>query len=109
MFYKDNEASGDGLEKRSEFFKLSSVFDMIGGLHIDLFNQERFLLNMVDIKINLIQSKPEFFLIGDAGCKVVLDHVSLFRRKVRVSPGVTLGYAKALEKTTEKYPITRVS
>ncbi|GBN20891.1 Uncharacterized protein F54H12.2, partial [Araneus ventricosus] len=109
MFYKDNEVSGDGLKKRSEFFKLSSVVDMIGGLHFDLFNQERHLLNMVDIKINLIRSTPEFCLIGEAGCKVVLDHVSLFIRKVRVSSGVTLGHAKALEKTTAKYPITRVS
>ncbi|GBM95265.1 hypothetical protein AVEN_199264-1 [Araneus ventricosus] len=98
MFYKDNEVSGDGLEERSEFLKLSSVVDMIGGLHFNLFNQERLLLNMVDIKINLVRRKPEFYLIGEAGFKVVLDHVSLFIRKVRVSPGVTLGHAKALEK-----------
>ncbi|GBM56826.1 hypothetical protein AVEN_227336-1 [Araneus ventricosus] len=109
MFYKDNEVSGDGLEKRSEFFKLNSVVDMIGGLHFDLFNQEKLLFNMVDIKINLVRSKPEFCFIGEAGCKVVLDHVSLFIRKVRVSPGITLGHAKALGKTTAEYPITRVS
>ncbi|GBM31845.1 hypothetical protein AVEN_56940-1 [Araneus ventricosus] len=64
---------------------------------------------MVDIKINLVRITPEFCLIGEAGCKVVLDHVSLFTRKVRLSPGVTLGHAKALEKATAKYPITRFS
>ncbi|KMQ81625.1 hypothetical protein RF55_25725, partial [Lasius niger] len=46
--------------------------------------------------------------MGDGDFKVVLEHASLFVRKVRVSPGVVLGHAKALEKTTAKYPIERV-
>ncbi|XP_035205264.1 uncharacterized protein LOC118180252 [Stegodyphus dumicola] len=96
------------LEKRSSFFKLSSTVDMIGGIHFDLFHQERLLLNMVDVKLTLIRSKPEFCLQGKAGHKVVLEHVSLFVRKVRVSPGVILGHAKALEKSNAKYPINRV-
>ncbi|XP_035232357.1 uncharacterized protein F54H12.2-like [Stegodyphus dumicola] len=96
------------LEKRSSFFKLSSTVDMIGGIHFDLFHQERLLLNMVDVKLTLIRSKPEFCLQGKAGHKVVLEHVSLFVRKVRVSPGVILGHAKALEKSNTKYPINRV-
>lgn len=105
MFYKDTDG---GLAKRSEFFKLSATVDMIGGLHSDLFHQERLLLNMIDLKIKLIRSKPEFCLMGASGHKVVLDHISLFVRKVRTSPGVILGHAKALEKGTAKYPINRV-
>ncbi|GFW77856.1 uncharacterized protein F54H12.2 [Trichonephila clavipes] len=62
----------------------------------------------LDLKIKLIRSKPEFCLQGSEGFKVVLDHVSLFIRKVRVNPGVILGHAKALEKTSAKYPINRV-
>ncbi|GFT59958.1 uncharacterized protein F54H12.2 [Trichonephila clavipes] len=77
-------------------------------IHSDLFHQDRLLLNLVDLKIKLIRSKPEFCLQGSEGFKVVLDHVSLFIRKVRVNPGVILGHAKALEKTSAKYPINRV-
>ncbi|GFX53828.1 uncharacterized protein F54H12.2 [Trichonephila clavipes] len=62
----------------------------------------------LDLKIKLIRSKHEFCLQGSEGFKVVLDHVSLFIRKVRVNPGVILGHAKALEKTSVKYPINRV-
>ncbi|GFW79193.1 uncharacterized protein TNCV_2476001 [Trichonephila clavipes] len=62
----------------------------------------------LDLKIKLIRSKPELCLQGSKGFKVVLDHVSLFIRKVRVNPGVILGHAKALEKTSAKYPINRV-
>ncbi|GIY69304.1 hypothetical protein CDAR_121121 [Caerostris darwini] len=69
MFYKDHN---DGLKLRSKFFELSATVDMIGGLHGDLFHQERLLLNLVDVKIKLIRSKPEFCLQGNAGYKVVL-------------------------------------
>lgn len=105
LFYKDSE---NGLEKITEFFKESRTVDMIGCIHSDLFHQERLLLNLVDLKIKLVRSKPEFCLLGKAGFKVVLDHVSLLIRKVRVSPGVILGHARALEKGTAKYPINRV-
>ncbi|GFT64346.1 uncharacterized protein F54H12.2 [Trichonephila clavipes] len=105
LFYKDSD---DGLKKRTEFFKESATVDMIGCIHSDLFHQDRLLLNLVDLKIKLIRSKPEFCLQGSEGFKVVLDHVSLFIRKVRVNPGVILGHAKALEKTSAKYPINRV-
>ncbi|GIY72273.1 uncharacterized protein F54H12.2 [Caerostris extrusa] len=105
MFYKDNN---DGLKLRSKFFELSAPVDMISGLHGDLFHQERLLLNLVDVKIKLILSKPEFCLQGDAGYKVVLEKINLLVRKVRVSPGVILGHAKALENDTAKYPLNRV-
>ncbi|GFV51348.1 uncharacterized protein F54H12.2 [Trichonephila clavipes] len=105
LFYKDSD---DGLKKRTEFFKESATVDMIGCIHLDLFHQDRLLLNLVDLKIKLIRSKPEFSLQGSEGFKVALDHVSLFIRKVRVNPGVILGHAKALEKTSAKYPINRV-
>ncbi|GFW90556.1 uncharacterized protein F54H12.2 [Trichonephila clavipes] len=105
LFYKDSD---DGLKKRTEFFKESATVDMVGCIHSYLFHQDRLLLNLVDLKIKLIRSKPEFCLSESEGFKVVLDHVSLFIRKVRVNPGVILGHTKALEKTSAKYPINRV-
>ena len=99
----------EGFKKRADLTKLSTTVDMIGRLHLDMFHQERLLLNMVDVKIKLIRSKPEFCLLGDEGpFRVSLEHASLFVRKVKVSPGVLLGHAKSLEKTTAKYPINRV-
>ncbi|XP_054709220.1 uncharacterized protein F54H12.2-like [Uloborus diversus] len=98
----------EGFAKRANMFKLSTTVDMIGRLHVDIFHQDRLMLNMVDMKIKLIRSKPEFCLLGDGNFKVVLEQASMFVRKVRVSPGVVLGHAKSLEKTTAKYPINRV-
>ncbi|GFY76503.1 uncharacterized protein F54H12.2 [Trichonephila inaurata madagascariensis] len=86
-----------------------SPVDMMGRLHVDLFNQDRLLLNLTDLKIKLIRRKTEFFWMGDGYYKVVFDHISLFVRKVLVNPGVFIGHAKALEKATAKYPIDRVA
>ncbi|XP_035221034.1 uncharacterized protein F54H12.2-like, partial [Stegodyphus dumicola] len=105
--HKDSQPN-EGFIQRAEMFKLSASVDMIGRLHLDMFHQEKLLLNMVDMKIKLIRSKPEFCLLGAGEYKVLLENASLFVRKVRVSPGVVLGHAKALEKSTAKYPINRV-
>ena len=46
--------------------------------------------------------------MGAAATKLVVTHASLFVRKVKLSPSVFLGHAKALENSTAKYPIKRV-
>ncbi|GBN49345.1 hypothetical protein AVEN_111544-1 [Araneus ventricosus] len=70
--------------------------------------QDRLLLNLVDLKIKLIRSEPEFCLVGSDDYKIVFDHASLFVRKARRNPGVLIARGKALEKSTAKYPIDRV-
>lgn len=118
-FYKDSDPrivdpskdGNGGLKKRYELTSGSKILDMIGQLHCDIFQQNRLLLNLVDLKIKLTRSDPKFCLIApknDTDYKVSLEHASLFVRKVKVSPGVSLGHAKALEKATAKYPIDRV-
>jgi hypothetical protein len=119
-FFKDEEPDKvdpttegvhDGLKTRYKLIERSQTVDMIGQLHCDIFQQNRLLLNLVDVKIKMVRSKPAFCLVSptaDADYKVVLDHASMFIRKVKVSPGVSLGHAKALEKSSAKYPIDRI-
>lgn len=105
------ESVHEGLKTRYKLTEKSQTLYMIGQLHCDIFRQDRLLLNLVDVKIKMIRSKPSFCLVSsetDADYKVVLDHASMFIRKVKVSPGVSLGHAKALEKSSAKYPIDRV-
>lgn len=119
-FYKDNKLSttnplledgNKGLKKRYDLTHKSQSLDLIGQLHCDIFQQNRLLLNLVDLKLKLTRSKPQFCLISstaNADYKVDLEHASIFIRKVKVNPGVSLGHAKALEKSSAKYPIDRV-
>ena len=118
LWYKDTAGKFDvledtniGFKKRQELAKLSGSVDMMGRLHSDLFFQDRYLLNNVDVKIRMVRSKNAFAINSAAalaGCKVKIEEASLFVRRVKISPAVQLAHIKALEKGTAKYPIRRV-
>jgi hypothetical protein len=98
-----------GLKERREAAAASAEIDMIGRLHSDMFTQDRYLLNGVDVKIKLTPSKEAFHLIGPAaGFKTVITHASLLVRKAKLNPAVALAHEKALEKGNAKYPMKRV-
>lgn len=102
-------AENEGLQSRIETLKSSDYsVELMGPLHVDIFHQDRLLLNQVDLKLRLIRSKPEFCLMS-AGqeFKVVIEKAVLKVRKVKVSPSVALGHAAALRRGTAKYPIKR--
>jgi hypothetical protein len=106
----DNAEKNSGLVKRQTFTATSSEIDMIGHIHSDIFFQERYMLNEVNIRIKLIGSNDGFCLMstGATQCKVFVTFALLLIRKVKISPSVYLAHAKALETSTAKYPIRRV-
>jgi len=99
-----------GLMERRNFTARSRVVDMIGRIHADLFFQNRYLLNEVNVKIKLTRSRDAFCTMSPAAeaSKVKIDSAIIFVRKVKLSPSVFLAHAKALENATAKYPINRV-
>ncbi|GFW01823.1 uncharacterized protein F54H12.2 [Trichonephila clavipes] len=109
VYDENDKEPNEGFKSRVKFIKGSGTVDMVGRLHVDLFNQDRLLLNLVDVKLKLIRSKRSFCLMGEGDYNVIFEHVSLYVRKVQVNPAVVIGHAKALERTTAKYPIDRVS
>ncbi|XP_072021487.1 uncharacterized protein F54H12.2-like [Amphiura filiformis] len=124
MFYKDTAGnmeatnpgaspatSNTGLKNRSKFTDGGKTVDMVGRLHSDIFMQDRYLLNSVDVKIKLHRSKDEFCLMASdhtAGYKVKILDAILHVRKAKLNPGVALAHAKGLERATAKYPVSRV-
>jgi hypothetical protein len=87
----------------------SKSVQMMGKLHLELFFQEKYLLNHVDLKIKLRRSRDVFALMADAdNNKIKIKNLALFVRNVQLSPVVRMGHVKALEKTSCKYPIRRV-
>ena len=117
LYYQDtasqmnslNADNNAGFRERHARAVAGRDVDMIGRLHCNIFHQERYLLNNVDIKIRLIPSKNTFNIMaaGD-NFKSIISHASMFVRKVRLNPAVTLSHAKALERGTAKYPLKRV-
>lgn len=100
-----------GYKARKELTKDNKVFEMLSPLHIDLKSVTKFMVNGVDMVIKLIQSKPEFCLLSNVenpDCTLSIEEAELFVRKVKISPSVLIGHARALQLGTAKYGLTRV-
>lgn len=99
----------DGLKKRKELLKGGGSIDLLGHLHCDVMNQDRFLLNGVELRLRLVRAKDAFCLMDSTGIyKLRILDASVLIRRAKISPGVLLAHARTLAKTTAKYPLTRV-
>ncbi|CAF1060543.1 unnamed protein product [Brachionus calyciflorus] len=83
-----NFVANSGYVKRNKILNsVNGKIELIGRLHCDIFNTDRYLISNVSMNLKLIPTRPEFS---------------------QIEPFVMLGHALALEKTTAKYPIKRV-
>ena len=64
-----NAAAGanKGFVARSAHTIRSRTFDMIGGIHSDLFFQDKYILSDVGMRIRLVRNKDAFCLMAAAG------------------------------------------
>ena len=78
MWYKDTPGQQDKITTDNK-----SVH-MMGKLHLNLFYQEKYLLNHVNLKINLRRSRDAFALAADeANYKIKIKKMALYVRKVQ--------------------------
>lgn len=119
MWYKDDagemdrivveeEAKNSGYEKRKELTNRGRLFELYGHLHCDLFNQNKYLINGVEVAIRLVKEKPAFCLMSDAAASFEITEANLFVRKVRINPSILVAHARTLAVCPARYPITRV-
>ncbi|KAK7500205.1 hypothetical protein BaRGS_00008428 [Batillaria attramentaria] len=117
LWYKDTKGHMNaahnhnaGLAARRRRVAESRTIELLGRPHLDLFQQDKLLINGVNLKIKLVRSRDAFCLHSTtdaAAFKVRLLDVSLFVRKVKVAPSVQMAHSLALEKGTAKYPMQR--
>ncbi|XP_025162981.1 uncharacterized protein F54H12.2-like [Harpegnathos saltator] len=97
------------LDKRAAFVQGGRTLDLIGHLHCDVFNQDKFLINGVEVRMRLVRSKNSFCLMeGNTMSRIRVLDATLLIRRARINPGILLVHTKMLTKTTVKYPLTRV-
>ena len=116
------DASNPNAVYRAEYIKESKAVDMIGGLFADIFNQDRYLVNNVNMKIRLLRHAPEFCLMAApsktgegptatetmGSYRVVIEQATLFVHKVKIAPSGLLSHAAVMQNTSAKYPVRRV-
>lgn len=122
LFFKDTPSQMEdvtqtqnlGLKARSALAK--DGVEMFGRLHLDMFNQDRYLLNSVNVHIKCVKNTPEFVLMYDTaetdeakkGYIYKLSDVCMVVRKVQLTSSVRLAHEKVLAQANVKYPISRV-
>ena len=107
----DGTVDNAGFVARRENIVRSRVVDMMGHLHVDLFLQDKFLINGVDVKIRLVRSKSAFPLMAGGNnpdYRITIVNATLFAKKTTLNPTVQMAHIKALELSTVKYPMRSV-
>lgn len=111
-FFEDAQGTNNpGLLTRRQLASESREIDMMGRLHADIFVQDRYMINGVDVKIKLTSSKATFNLMapdGSIGYSSSITYATLVVRKAKLNPAITLAHEKALMRANAKYPIKRV-
>ena len=108
---RDASALNGGLFRRSPWFRGNKTVQFAGPILADICNQNRLILNGVDINIKLYPTKDSFHLMtfpNALNCKLVIKDIHLDVCKVDVSPSVMLAQNSLLKKNvTAKYPYQR--
>lgn len=104
------ETNGNpALARRAHYIRGGRAVDLIGHLHCDVFNQDKFLINGVEVRLRLVRSKDSFCLMeSNSSSKIHILDATLLVRRAKISAGMLLAHAKMLSKVTAKYPLTRV-
>ncbi|KAL6420496.1 hypothetical protein ACFW04_013831 [Cataglyphis niger] len=105
-----SKTANSALVRRAHYIRGGRTLDLIGHLHCDVFNQDKFLINGVEVCLRLVRSKDSFCLMdsNDTASKIHILDASLLVKRAKISAGLLLAHARMLSKVTAKYPLTRV-
>jgi hypothetical protein len=100
-------AYNHGFVERAKNLTGGKSFELYSRLHVDAFNTDRLLLNLVDVKIKLTKQKSAFCLIGNDKLRVKFLSSVLYVRKVLINPDVVAAHQRLMETNNAQYPIRR--
>jgi hypothetical protein len=102
------EGGNAGLSIRNSYSKNSQIVDLEGPLLIDLMSIDRYLINGVDVKLNLHRSSDAFCLMSPDNEYTVEIMEAVFRvPHIFVSSSLMLAHAKVIDKSPAMYPMKR--
>ena len=107
----EGPAANEGFVIRRANIIRRRVVDLMGRFHVDLFLQDKFLINGVDVKVRLVCSKAAFALMAGGNnpdYRINIVNAILFAKKATLNPTMEMAHIKALENSTVKYPMRSV-
>ena len=106
---QDNTAGGanTGWKLRKLRIALSRSCELIGRLHLDMFLQEKYIPNGIEIRLKLNRASTNFCLMGTAPGKIEIQQVGFNIRTVELLPAVANDLNQAIAQHNMKIPIRR--
>ena len=100
----------EGMRKRHRITENGREILLLDRLHLDLFQQEKFIPNGVDIRLRFNRTKSNFYMMTKTGTtgKVNIVSMLMWVRKVRPTATVLNTINQRLNTETAKYPLRRV-
>lgn len=109
--YMDTASPGDGgnlgLLERNELTENGEYVDMEGNIFSDICQQERYLLNGVQLDVKLFPNSDNFVLMSPQGgtqYQYEIEEAILKVCHVKLNPGVVVAHAETLKKSPALYP-----
>lgn len=100
-----------GFGTRAKQFGKSVEVELCSKVHCDLFNQTKYLINGVDLRVIFALEKPEFYVLANAEDKSSIEilDATLFMNHVTIAPNILAAHQAVLMKGNNAvYPYTRV-
>lgn len=107
----DDFDGNSGAKKRAMMLQNGEEVELIGRLHLDMFNTPKLLMNGVDFMLTIELNKPEFYLLKKNAAnpsELKIVDCNLYMEHVKLLPDVTLAIEKNLETKMAMYPYKRV-
>ena len=101
-------AANTGFEARKTMFTESALVELVGKIHSGLFNQEKLLLNNVDLRLVFTRNKDDFCVMSATPCKLELVEAQMVVRRVKLEDSKSNEIQSILSKNDILYHVPRV-
>jgi len=118
LYHRDDDNAAElpgnsGFTARSRYFRNSREVELMAPIHCDLFDQERYLLSMMDLQLELTRAKDPFLLMTPGvavpnNFRIKVIAMRWYVRKVEVSSEFFMAIEGALVRSPALYPVRRV-
>ena len=107
-----DDVRNTGFLARCAPYRDGNYVQLMSPLHCDLFQQDRYLINNIDVRIVIYRNTNKFCLLNfttpDEEYKLEIRSMRLFMKSVDVLKSISLGLEKTLKMYSVKYPVRRV-
>ena len=108
---KIDSDENSGLIARSKYFENSAWVQVMAPIHCDLFTQNKYLLNNIDLRLTIYRNPDAFCILAPQAAqkyKFEINSMKWYVKGIDVSKSVSLAIERSLAQYSAKYPIRRV-